>query len=233
MSQLSEIKRALRKKATKERAEASKWFFKTGKGEYGEGDRFIGVRVPDQRAVEKQFRDMPLAQVVQLLQSSIHEHRLTAVILLTEQFKRADEAGQKAIYDAYLKNTKWVNNWDIVDSSAHKIVGAYLLDRSRKPIYTLAKSKDLWEKRIAMITTAWFIKEGDFTDTLALAKQFLNEEHDLMHKAVGWMLREMGKVDEKPLRDFLDQHAHEMPRTMLRYAIERLPESMRKTYLAR
>jgi 3-methyladenine DNA glycosylase AlkD len=231
MKTVAQVKKALQEKASKERAEVSKRFFKTGKGEYGEGDQFIGVRVPEQRTIAQLCLEMPLGQVVQLLQSSIHEHRLTAVLIMTYQFKKADEDGQRAIYDAYLQQSEWVNNWDIVDSSAHKIVGAYLSDRKRQPLYDLAWSPNLWEKRIAIIATLWFIKQGDFTDTLALAELFLKEEHDLMHKAVGWMLREMGKVDPLPLHRFLDQHAHVMPRTMLRYAIERLSKSQKKQYM--
>lgn len=225
------IQRELAKKASTERAKSSARFFKTGPGEYGEGDTFIGVRVPDQRAIAKKYVDVSLREVVKLLSSPVHEHRLTAALILTYQFEKADPAGQKAIYDAYLKNRQWINNWDIVDTSAHKIVGAYLYTRSRQPIYTLAKSKNVWEKRIAMIATAWFIKEGDFTDTLKLAKQFLKEEHDLMHKAVGWMLREMGKKDTKALTTFLDRYADKMPRTMLRYSIERLSKAQRAHYM--
>lgn len=231
MNESKIIQQELAKKASAEKAKSSARFFKTGPGEYGEGDQFIGVSVPDQRVIAKKYVHASLEDVMKLLSSPIHEHRVTAALILTYQFQKADLAGQKAIYDAYLKNRQWINNWDIVDTSAHKIVGAYLHTRSRQPIYTLAKSKNLWEKRIAIIATAWFIKHGDFTDTLKLAKQFLKEEHDLMHKAVGWMLREVGKQDKKALITFLDAHAHEMPRTMLRYAIERLSKAKRTHYM--
>ncbi len=205
-------------------------FFKTGPGEYGEGDLFIGAKVPDTRKVCREFKNLPLLEIQKLLNSPFHEHRLGAVILLVNQFK----SNQKEIYDFYLKNVYagLVNNWDIVDSSAHQIVGGYLIDRQRDIIYELAQSEKLWEKRVAIIETFHFIKNGDSSTTIDIAEMLLHDKHDLIHKAVGWMLREVGKrVDEAILIDFLDKYANHMPRTMLRYSIEKLPEHKRQYYL--
>jgi len=205
-------------------------FFKTGPGEYGEGDVFIGARVPDTRKVCRKFKDLSLSEIQKLLNSPIHEHRLGAVIILTSQFnKNRDE-----IYDFYLKNVRAgrVNNWDIVDSSAHKIIGPYLFNKPHDLLFELAGSNNLWQRRVAVISTFYFISKGDGSTCLALAEKLINDPHDLIHKAVGWMLREVGKrVDEAILLDFLDKHAHEMPRTMLRYSIEKLPEHKRLHYL--
>lgn len=228
---LAQIKRELQKHASAKKAKASSWFFKTGKGQYGEHDRFLGVTVPEQRAVARKFRDLPLSEVVRLLKSSFHEHRLTAVIILGDQFKRGDTEKRKKIYDAYLKNTRYVNNWDIVDSSASYIVGAYLLEKPRAVLYRLARSKNLWEKRIAIIATMRFIDHGEFSDTLKIAEILMNDSHDLIHKAVGWMLRCVGDKDRKTEEAFLKKYAHRMPRTMLRYAIEKFPEKQRRHYL--
>lgn len=246
---LAALKKDLKAVATKKRALASAWFFKTGPGQYGEGDVFIGVPVPDMRRVAKKYRDLSLSDIQKLLGSKIHEHRLTALFILVYSYeslssrpKRSAVEGsldstrddkKKKIVDFYLRNTTRVNNWDLVDSSAHKILGAWLLTRpkERKILYTLAKSNNLWERRIAIIATLAFINHDDFADTLKIAKIQLHDEHDLMHKAVGWMLREVGKRDMKPEEDFLEKHHKGMPRTMLRYAIEKFPESKRKYYM--
>lgn len=227
----TQVKKALKEHASEEKKQASMRFFKTGKGQYGEGDKFIGVTVPEQRKIAKQFKELSIEEAEKLLQSPIHEHRLTALFILVHHFQKGDEATQKRIYTLYLKNAQYVNNWDLVDSSAHKIVGAYLLDRSRKPLYKLAKSKDLWEQRIAVIATMTFIAQKDFEDIKKLAELLLHHEHDLMHKAIGWMLREMGKKNQKELTTFLDKHHKDMPRTMLRYAIERLNKKQRERYM--
>ena len=225
------ISKALRELANPDIAEHSKRFFKTGKGEYGEGDKFLGIRVPLIRRQAKQFRDTSLAEVGKLLESGYHEERLCAVLILVLQFDGAAEQQKKAIYELYLSSTAYVNNWDLVDSSAHLIVGPYLERRSRRRLYKLARSTDLWERRIAIMATYHFIRNGDFDDTLALAELLLHDDHDLIHKAVGWMLREVGNRDRRAEEDFLESHYREMPRTMLRYAIEKLPERRRQAYL--
>lgn len=209
----------------------SQRFFKTGPGEYGEGDVFRGIRVPVLRRVAKKHRTLPLAETRVLLESPFHEDRLLALIILTLAFSRAEAGERKAIYDLYLGHTKWINNWDLVDASAHKIVGPFLMDRSRKPLYRLARSESLWERRIAIISTFAFIDRDEFDDALAIAELLLEDEEDLIHKAVGWVLREVGKRDGQAQEGFLLEHYRTMPRTMLRYAIERFPEARRKAYL--
>jgi len=206
-------------------------FFKTGPGEYGEGDRFIGVKVPVIRKVAKEFKNLSLAEVKNLSRSEIHEERLLALVILVAQFQKSDDATRKSIYDLYLANTRHINNWDLVDVSAPKIVGGYLETRSRKPLYGLAKSASLWERRIGIVATGWFIWRDDFADTLRIAEKLLKDREDLIHKAVGWMLREVGKRDVAVLEEFLGKHCAVMPRTMLRYAIERFPERKRQSYL--
>jgi 3-methyladenine DNA glycosylase AlkD len=229
------VKAELKAYVDDKKAEFLPKFFKTGKGEYGEGDIFIGVTVPNQRKVAKKNRGLDMAEVQKLLDSKVHEHRLTALLILTYKYEKGDEATKRRVYDFYMRNLDRVNNWDLVDTSAHKIVGDYLLDKPvmRKVLYNLAKSKDLWEKRVAMISTWWFIKHDQFDDVVKIAEILLKDEHDLIHKAVGWMLREMGKKDEPRLRGFLDKYAEQMPRTMLRYAIEKLDEDVRKGYMAK
>jgi 3-methyladenine DNA glycosylase AlkD len=229
---LEMLKTELAAHGTPEKAKASAWFFKTGPGQYGEGDVFLGVTVPEQRKVVKKYRDLPLGQVEQLLQSQIHEHRLTALLILVDQFKRGGDEVQALIYDFYLANTTWINNWDLVDSSAPTIVGGFLLTRDRSVLRELASSDSLWERRIAILATFAFINEGEAADTLAIAEILLYDEHDLIHKAVGWALREVGKrVSQEAEEEFLLKHYRTMPRTTLRYAIERFPEDLRQGYL--
>jgi 3-methyladenine DNA glycosylase AlkD len=228
---LAEIRRRLLAIANPSDAQFLQGFFKTGAGQYGDGDRFLGIRVPATRALAKEFRDLSLNDVEALLHDKWHEARLLALILLAEAYERGTTADQTAIYQRYLRNTKYINNWDLVDSSAAQIVGAHLLSRSRAPLYKLVRSKSLWERRIAIVATFAFIRDGELDDSLKLAELLLTDTHDLMHKATGWVLREVGKSDEKSLLGFLDTHAAVMPRTMLRYALERLSPTTRKRYM--
>lgn len=208
-------------------------FFKTGPGEYGEGDQFIGVTVPDVRSVMKKYCDCPLQEIKQLLKSEFHECRLAALLLLVHQYQKGTESTQKQIVDIYLKSTKYINNWDLVDTSAYHILGPWLFEHNDTSLLTtLADSKSLWEQRIAIIATLHFIRKDDFAPTLRIAEQLLHHPHDLMHKAVGWMLREVGNRDEVVLVQFLSKYYKTMPRTMLRYAIEKFDETRRKKYLA-
>ncbi len=231
MAALLPVQKALRALASPETATNLQRFFKTGPGQYGEGDVFLGIKVPPLRALAKQHPDADLDTVNTLLGSRYHEERLFALLLLMQFYQRAEEEHRIAAYDLYLGNTHRINNWDLVDLSAPRIVGRHLQDRPRKILYQLARSPLLWERRIAIIATAWFISLDDFDDTLRIAEILVQDEHDLMHKAVGWMLREVGKRDQDVEEDFLTQHYHNMPRTMLRYAIERFPEPKRKAYL--
>jgi 3-methyladenine DNA glycosylase AlkD len=226
-----EIQRKLRSFANKDKAEILRSFFKTGPGEYGEGDVFLGITVPVLRKLSKEYDGIPLSEAIRLLKSSLHEERLLALFLIIRAFTRGDELLKKKIYGLYLKNTRFINNWDLVDLSAPNIVGTYLLDKSRRPLYTLTKSRDLWKRRIAIMATFQFIKQNDFNDTLRVSQLLLDDEHDLIHKAVGWMLREVGKRSLATEERFLKQHYKKMPRTMLRYAIERFTETKRKKYL--
>lgn len=209
-------------------------FFKTGKGEYGEGDLFLGIMVPVQRSIAKQFwKELTLNDVRSLLKNRYHEVRLIALMILIEQMKKADEKMKKKIFDLYLASTKYINNWDLVDLSSHRIVGEYLQDKDRSILYELARSPLLWNRRISIISCFAFIRSGDYRDALALSELLLKDKHDLMHKAVGWMLREIGKKDRAMEEQFLRKHAKTMPRTMLRYAIEKFDDETRKAYLAR
>ena len=228
---IQKIKTKLKQIANKEKAEVLQRFFKTGPGEYGEGDVFIGVKVPDLRKVAKDFRDLAAEDVIVLLESIIHEERLLALLILVRKYVKGNETAKKRIYRLYLKKTKFINSWDLVDGSAHHIVGDYLMDKNKAPLYRLAKSEDLWERRIAILATFYFIKHGKYEETLKIAKILITDEEDLIHKAVGWMLREIGKRDMIFEEMFLKQHYKEMPRTMLRYAIEKFPESKRQKYL--
>lgn len=207
-------------------------FFKTGKGQYGEGDVFLGIVVPVQRKIAKQFSDLTLNDVVTLLKNPIHEYRLIALFILIEQFRKGDEDRKKAIFNIYIKNTIYINNWDLVDLSSPNIVGEYLSEKDYTTLYTFAKSSSLWKKRIAMLATFAEIKKGKYTRTYEIAEILVNDTHDLIQKAVGWMLREMGKRGGlKEEEQFLKKHAQTMPRTMLRYAVERFPEGKRQYYL--
>lgn len=228
---VSEIQAKLRTFANEEYARTAQWFFKTGPGEYGEGDQFIGVRAPDLRRLARELKATPTDDALQLLQSPIHEDRVLALLLLVQAFSKGDPATKKGIYNDYLANTQFINNWDLVDLTAPHIVGAYLMDKSRKPLYRLVKSSSLWERRIAMIATFYFTRQRDFADALQLAELLLPDKHDLIHKAVGWMLREIGNRDLAAEEAFLQVHYKSMPRTMLRYAIEKFPEAKRQAYL--
>jgi 3-methyladenine DNA glycosylase AlkD len=230
---LPDLRQKIRHTATPSQAAIARRFFKTGPGEYGEGDRFLGLKVPQIRAELPHTDALSEADVLDLLHSEWHEERLLALLVLGRRFSRAkkDTATQQRLVNLYLAHTQWVNNWDLVDSSAPHILGAWLLRRDRAVLDSLAASTNLWEQRIAILATQAFIRAGDFTDTLRLSALFLTHPHDLMHKACGWMLREVGKRDVKPLLAFLDQHAAKMPRTLLRYAIEKLPEETRQAYL--
>lgn len=228
---MRKMQQSLRLYATKEKAALLQRFFKTGPGEYGEGDKFLGVMVPNIRAVAKEFHDAPLSEITKLMRSEWHEERLLALLILVSKFERGDEAIRKKVCALYLRSTKYVNNWDLVDLTAPKIVGPALDGGSRSLLYRLVRSKNLWERRIAILATFHFIRQSNFNDALALARALLDDEHDLMHKAVGWMLREVGKKDVAVLEGFLKQHLRKMPRTSLRYAIERFPEAKRKRYL--
>jgi 3-methyladenine DNA glycosylase AlkD len=212
-------------------AAGSARFFKTGPGEYGEGDIFIGIKSPTLKTVAKEFKALPLGEVECLLHSDIHEDRTLALVILVGQFTKADDATRKRIYEIYLANTCHINNWDLVDISAPQIVGGYLEDRSRRPLDRLAKSASIWERRIAVVATHWFIRHDDIGDTLRIAEKLLTDKEDLIHKAVGWMLREVGKKNVAVLEAFLGEHCRVMPRTMLRYAIERFPDQKRRAYL--
>lgn len=230
---LGAVRRDIRKVARAERAAINKWFFKTAPGEYGAGDRFLGVTVPQLRTLARNYRDLPLTQTVRLLRSPWHEERLLALFILVGQHVRADTFARQAIHQAYLRNAKSIDNWDLVDSSAAQIVGVHLETQDRRLLRRLARSKSVWERRIAMIATYHYIRQGDFTDALAIAALLRRDEHDLIHKAVGWMLREIGKRNRAAEERFLRAHSRTMPRTMLRYATEKFPEHLRRKYMAR
>ena len=228
---IQQIKKRLKQLANKEKAEILQRFFKTGPGEYGEGDVFIGVKVPDLRKVAKDFRDIAIKDVIILLESAIHEERLLALLILVSKYVKGNETAKKEIYKLYLNKTKYINNWDLVDVTAQHIVGDYLMDKNKAPLYSLVRSEDLWERRIAIMATFYFIRNERYEDTLKIAKILLSDKEDLIHKAVGWMLREIGKKNMVAEEAFLKQHYKKMPRTMLRYAIEKFPEPKRKQYL--
>ncbi len=234
MASVRAFQKAIRAAGSAKKARASMRFFKTGKGEYGEGDLFFGLTVPEQRAIAKQFNDLTIDQAFSLLQSKYHEERMTALFVLVDLYENGTAKDKHEIYTRYISAVPTqVNNWDLVDSSAHKIVGEHLLERNRAILTRLVKSSNLWERRVAMIATLRFIQEEQYEDVVELAKLLLNDKEDLMHKASGWMLREAGNRDQKVLINFLEQHAHEMPRTMLRYSIEKLPKSTRQKYMNR
>lgn len=227
---IANLKKELRHFSNKEKAKIYANFFKTGKGQYGEGDVFLGLTVPQQRKIAKNYFNLPLKEIDVLLDSEIHEFRFTALVLLVEKYKKSKD---KKYVDFYLKNANRINNWDLVDTTAPYILGDYLLNNKdeRKVLYHLANSTNLWEKRIAIISTFAFIKVGEFSDTLKISEILLKDKHDLIHKAVGWMLREVGKKSLKEEEYFLNKYYKIMPRTMLRYAIEKFNDQKRKEYL--
>ena len=228
---LTNLKRELRKYARKDKASLLQRYFKTGPGEYAEGDIFIGVQVPYIRKVAGRYQGLSIKDTLSLLKSAIHEERLLALLILVLKFAKADQLERKKIYLSYLAHTRYINNWDLVDLTAHHIVGAFLEDKSRKLLYSLARSRSLWERRIAILATFYFIRQREFSDALSIGRMLLRDKEDLIHKASGWMLREVGKRDKSKLVYFLDKYRLKMPRTMLRYAIERFPEPERKKYL--
>lgn len=227
------VEKELQKLKDPKKAKVLSKFFKTGKEEYGQGDIFLGVTVPKQRQVAKKYINLDLEELQKLLSGKIHEHRLTALLILVSKYERTDGALKKKIFNFYLKNAKNINNWDLVDLSAPNIIGDFLLNKNKLILYKLAKSKNLWKKRIAILATYAFIKKDQFEDTLKISEILLGDGHDLIHKAVGWMLREVGKRNQELEEQFLKKHFQNMPRTMLRYAIERLSEEKRRLYLGK
>jgi len=228
---LKDIRKKIESEKNPKQAVILQRFFKTGKGEYGEGDVFYGIKVPVQRTIAKMFNDLSLDDLKELIHSKIHEERLIAAFILIDQYKKGDEKKKKTVFDFYLRNRKGINNWDLVDLSAPKIVGEHLLNKEKDLLYKFARSKDLWEKRIAILSTHTFIREHFFEDTVNISEILLQDKDDLIHKAVGWMLREIGNRDMQVEEEFLVKHYKKMPRTMLRYAIEKFPEKKRKDYL--
>ncbi len=230
---ISKLKKDLQKLANPDKAKIYLRFFKTGKGEYGEGDKFLGLTTPQARTIVKKYKDLSLKELKQLLHGKIHEYRSVALSILVHQYQKGDQKLKKTIYSLYLKSTDYINNWDLVDISAPKIVGDYLLDKKdkRKVLYRFARSNHLWQKRIAILSTFAFIKNKQFKDTLEISRILLSDKHDLIHKAVGWMLRELGKIDQKTEEEFLKKYCQVMPRTMLRYAIEKFSPAKRKFYM--
>lgn len=230
---LNSLLAELKKTADPERAKNLSWFFKTGKGEYGEGDKFLGMTVPHLRSISKKYHDLRLDDLQKLLGNNIHEYRLSSLMILRFQYEKGDKKVKENIIKFYLKNIKKINNWDLVDLSCHYILGNWLLDKDRKVLYKLANSKNLWEKRISIISTFAFIHNNQYIDTLEISKILLSDKHDLIHKAVGWALREIGKKDKETEIKFLNKFYKAMPRTMLRYAIEKFSVTERKFYLAK
>ncbi|MFA4953510.1 MAG: DNA alkylation repair protein [Candidatus Pacearchaeota archaeon] len=230
---LEELKKELREFENPEKAKVLRRFFKTGKGQYGEGDIFLGIQVPTQRQIAKKYFNLNFQEIQELLNSKIHEERLIALIILTNQYKKAkkDNFAKRQIFEFYIKNINNVNNWDLVDLSAPNIVGEFLQKEDTGILRELAKSKNIWERRIAIISTYSFIRKRSFGEALIISDILLKDEHDLIHKAVGWMLREIGKRNKNVLEIFLQQRHKEMPRTMLRYAIEKFPEEERKKWM--
>lgn len=230
-----EVKKAIRELASAEKANASAWFFKTGKGEYGEGDKFLGLTVPEGRSVAKRFRELALPEIEKLLKSPYHEDRFVALEILVMQYEKGDTDTQEELAAFYLAHTDRINNWDLVDTSAPYLLGHFLYHHPKKRtlLSELARSKSLWERRIAIVSTLYCIGQGRYRETLDIAKALLGDREDLIHKAVGWMLREIWKRDAKEAEKFLNKHLAALPRTTLRYAIERMPEPQRKEYLKR
>ncbi|MDP9051425.1 MAG: DNA alkylation repair protein [Acidobacteriota bacterium] len=228
----ADLKRELRAAGTPERAVGAMRYFKTGKGDYGEGDVFLGVTAPDVHKIVRRYETLNLDDVEKLLGAKEHEVRSAALLVLVAQYKKGDDTARKQVFDLYLRNTQHINNWDLVDCSCGEIVGAHLLTRSRTLLTKLAKSKSLWERRIAMISTMRLVREGDLTDALRIAEILLDDGHDLIHKAVGWVMRVVGDMDRAALLGFLEKNYARMPRTALRYAIEHFPPEERKKMLA-
>jgi 3-methyladenine DNA glycosylase AlkD len=226
-----ELKKTVKGNSNKEQGILLQRFFKTGKGEYGEGDIFAGIKVPVSRKIAVQFKDLTYPDIQKIIKSKIHEERLIALFILVSKFKKASEEEKEKIYNFYLKNLNFVNNWDLVDLSAEKIIGAYLIDKDKRLLFDLVKSSNIWERRIAIMSTFYFIKAYQFAATLKISELLLDDKHDLIHKAVGWMLREIGKRDIQTEELFLQKYYKNMPRTMLRYAIEKFPEKKRLDYL--
>ena len=228
---IQEILKKIQELGNPQQAQVLQRFFKTGPGEYGEGDVFVGLKVPEIRRLAKEYQSLSLPGTLQLLRSPIHEARLLALLIMVQASSRGDKEHQDRIYQTYLGNTRFINNWDLVDLSAQHIVGARLWTGSREPLQALAASSLIWDRRIAIMATFFFIKKGEFFETLRISGILLQDPQDLIHKAVGWMLREIGKRDQKTEESFLKKHYKQMPRTMLRYAIERFPEELRQRYL--
>ena len=228
---LTKLRKRIKSLANSEVAKTNAWFFKTGKGEYGEGDKFAGLRVPVQRKIAREFSDLTYSELKRLLDSKVHEERLIALLVLVDRYLRSDQDQKEKIFKFYLDNSNGINNWDLVDLSAPKIIGEHLINKDRKILFKLAESENLWERRIAILSTLAFIRRDDFKTTLQIADILLEDEHDLIHKAVGWMLREVGKRNLKVEEDFLKSRYKKMPRTMLRYSVEKFTESKRKKYL--
>jgi len=228
---MQRLKEELKQAADPKRATVLQRFFKTGKGEYAEGDIFLGIKAADHRRLSRKYTGLSLAEVQKSLRSKIHDERSVAIFIMVLKFQKASDQEKKEMFDLYLKNTDHINNWDLVDLSAPTIVGGYLADKPRGILYKLAKSENLWERRISVLATYAFIRDNEFKDIFKIAEILLNDEHDLIHKAVGWMLREVGKRDLKTEEKFLKKYRKKMPRTMLRYAIEKFPEAKRQYYL--
>jgi 3-methyladenine DNA glycosylase AlkD len=228
---LTEIKKDIKKNANPQKAVLLQRFFKTGPGDYGEGDIFLGIMVPVQRSIAKKYKELSLKEIKELLHSKFHEERLIALFILVEQFKKGDEQKKEDIFTFYHLHRKRINNWDLVDLTADRISGSYLLDKDKTILYKLAESKNIWDRRVAVMSTFHFIKYDSFDDALGIAEILLHDKHNLIHKAVGWMLREIGKRDINTEEGFLEKHYKKMPRTMLRYAIEKFPEKKRLAYL--
>jgi len=230
-NRVKELRKEIKSLSSPEVLKTMQWFFKTGKGEYGEGDVFVGLKVPTQRKLAGEFRDLSLRDLKILLNSPVHEERLISLFILVDKYEKGDKKEKEIIFSFYLKNRKGINNWDLVDLSAPKIIGKHLFTKDKSLLFKFAVSKNLWERRIAVLSTYEFIRNNDFKTTLKIAELLLEDEHNLIHKAVGWMLREIGKRDLQAEEKFLKIHYKKMPRTMLRYAIEKFPETKRKKYL--
>jgi len=228
---LREFRKRIKAESNKQQAKTLQWFFKTGVGEYGEGDVFVGIKMPVQRKIAKEFKNLNFDDIRELIGSKIHEERMIGLLILQSKYEKGDEKEKEKVFKFYIRNRKRINNWDLVDISAPKIIGEHLLERDKKLLYEFARSKNLWERRIAILSTFTFIRVGKFETTFKISDLLSKDDHDLIHKAVGWMLREIGKKDLNAEEKFLKPRYKKMPRTMLRYAIEKFPEVKRKKYL--